>query len=74
MKYSKLSSPLCTEYLQSENTISMGSMDYVIIEKLYGPYVFDELRIKCDTFRGGWVIEKKQLDKEKWKEVLFLQQ
>ena len=63
-----------------DSTVSMGSLDYVIIEKLYGPYSFRDLRITCNTYRGGWVIEVQEDYPEnydvnyirKWVEIIFI--
>jgi hypothetical protein len=65
-----------------DNTISMGSMQYIIIEKLYGAFVFNDLRITCNSYRGGWVIERIEDYPEgcksdyvrKWSEVAFIKE
>lgn len=38
--------------------IEIGSQDTVIIDKLFGPHIFANLRITADTTRGCWVIER----------------
>lgn len=38
--------------------LEVGDGDYVIIDKLFGPTVFADLRITADSKRGCWVIER----------------
>jgi len=38
--------------------VEIGSGQSVIIDKLFGPHIFANLRITADTQRGCWVIER----------------
>ena len=49
--------------------IEMGSMQYIDIEKLYGAFVFPDLRIMCDTYAHCWRILKRESGTEDWIEV-----
>lgn len=49
--------------------LEIGSHQRVIIDKLYGPMVFAELRITPDTATCQWVIERKRIDSCEWVEV-----
>lgn len=41
-----------------EHRIEIGSGDRVVIDKLFGPTIFADLRITADYKRGCWVIER----------------
>jgi hypothetical protein len=40
--------------------LNIGSNESIIIDKMYGPAVFDDLRITPDTNTAEWVIERYQ--------------
>lgn len=44
-------------------TVEIGSMDTVVIDKLFGPTIFADLRITADSDRGCWVIERMWINK-----------
>lgn len=52
-------------FKEDKNTIEMGSHETLIIDKLYGPTVFAELRITPDASRG-WVIERQWASDSEW--------
>jgi len=49
-----------------EHKIEIGSGDSVIIDKLFGPTVFADLKITADYTRGCWVIERMWIKDGKW--------
>jgi len=48
-----------------EVKVEIGSHQRVVIDKLFGPTIFAELRITPDCERG-WVIERKRIDSGEW--------
>lgn len=46
---------------EEEKTLEIGSNQSVIIDKLFGPTVFAELRITPNVERGEWVIERQRV-------------
>lgn len=48
--------------MSNTKTIEIGSKDKVVIDKLFGPTVFANLRITADLERG-WVIEREWIEK-----------
>lgn len=61
-------------YLQfselEHKTIAMGCDDSIVLEKMFGPTVFADLRITPVLSRDGWVIER-LLDRG-WTEIMVL--
>lgn len=49
-----------------EKEIEIGSGDSVVIDKVFGPTVFANLRITADAEQGGWVIERQWIDTNEW--------
>ena len=47
--------------------VEIGSHERVVIEKVFGPHIFTNLRITPDCERG-WVIERKRIDTGEWEE------
>lgn len=48
-----------------EHKLEIGSFDRVIIDKLFGPTIFADLKITADPERG-WVIELKWIETGDW--------
>ena len=42
--------------------VEIGSNHTVIIEKLFGPLIFCDLRITPDINEGEWVVERQRID------------
>jgi hypothetical protein len=46
-------------------TLQLGSGETVVLDKLFGPTIFADLRITVDTSRG-WVISRKWVKTDTW--------
>lgn len=53
-------------------TVEISSNDSVIIEKMFGPHIFTNLRITADTTRGCWVIERQWASTSKYIEWITI--
>lgn len=42
--------------------------DTVVIDKMFGPLIFADLRVTADTARGCWVIERQWVATDEWVE------
>ncbi len=47
--------------------LEVGSGDVIVLDKLFGPAIFANLRITVDSNRG-WVIERQRMDTNDWVE------
>lgn len=52
--------------------VECGSDDVILLNKLFGPMGFADLRIKADVSRGGWVIERQRMRDGAWFEWAFI--
>jgi hypothetical protein len=50
----------------TEHIIEIGPDDVVIIDKLYGPTVFANLRVSLDLERCEWVIQRQWVKTGEW--------
>lgn len=50
---------------EETKTIEIGSNQSVILDKLYGPTIFADLRITADT-EQGWVVERQWIETGEW--------
>lgn len=48
--------------MSKEHKIEIASGDSVLIDKLFGPTIFSDLRITASIERGCWVIERKWIN------------
>jgi len=44
-----------------EVRVEIGSQQFVVIEKLFGPAIFPALRVVPDVLRDGWVIYRQDI-------------
>ncbi len=52
-------------FIETKNTLELGSGDVVILDKLFGPTIMTELRITADV-EEGWIIERRWIATGEW--------
>lgn len=50
-------------------TLDIGADQPVILDKMYGPLIFANLRVTAEFKTCQWVIERKRIDSGEWVEV-----
>lgn len=49
--------------------INIGSDYNVEIDKLYGPLAAHLIRVRLDSAKGEWVVERQEIDTDNWIEM-----
>ena len=55
-----------------EINVEIAANQHVVIEKMYGPMIFADLRITADSRRECWVIERLWIKTNEWVEWLTI--
>lgn len=55
--------------MNKEIIVEVGCEDKVVINKLFGPLIFTDIKIEADYESGCWIIQRKWIKTGKWQEV-----
>lgn len=53
-------------------TVEMGSDEFVTLDKVFGPTIFQCIRIQPNSERVEWVIERYDSKSESWKQCALI--
>lgn len=52
-----------------EITVEVGCGDKVIVDKLFGPLIFTDIKVVADFESGCWIISRRWIKTHKWQEI-----
>lgn len=52
-----------------EIIVEVGCGDTVIVDKLFGPLIFTDIKVVADFESGCWIISRRWIKTNKWQEI-----
>lgn len=52
-----------------EIVVEVGCGDKVIVDKLFGPLIFTDIKVEADFQSGCWIISRRWIKTHKWQEI-----
>lgn len=52
-----------------EFIVEVGCGDKVIVDKLFGPLIFTDIKVEADFQSSCWIISRRWIKTDKWQEI-----